>query len=224
MRFLSREQFLALLKLDEPNYDAMQRKGQAALAFGAPLPGAPGRYHDLDLVAMALVLGMAPTVPRETAATIVLGFFNQWVAAVARAEVDPGTDYFFALGLMGGDVAERRQDEIHITHGTRDAIMADLPGARSIMAMNVTDILARLRANARDLDIDLSQPFFFSPDHPRFSQIIDEFKQMRHEQIARFRRARKKFRAHQLRMRQQQITPAPRIAADADRAGAGANA
>ena len=28
MRFLSREQFLGLLKLDEPNYDAMQRKGR----------------------------------------------------------------------------------------------------------------------------------------------------------------------------------------------------
>src|SRR5215831_8357639 len=90
MRHLSREQFLAILKLPEANYDAMQRTGQAALAFTVSRPQPPGQYLDLDLVAMALVLAMAPTIRRELAAAIVRGFFNQWVSAVGHAEDDPG--------------------------------------------------------------------------------------------------------------------------------------
>src|SRR5262245_62626846 len=77
MRHLSREQFLAILKLPEANYDAMQRTGQAALAFTVSRPQPPGQYLDLDLVAMALVLAMAPTIRRELAAAIARGFFNQ---------------------------------------------------------------------------------------------------------------------------------------------------
>ena len=41
--------------------------------------------------------------------------------------------------------------------------MSDLRGASSVIAVNITDIIARLRAKARAAGIDLSQPFFFPP-------------------------------------------------------------
>jgi hypothetical protein len=59
------------------------------------------------------------------------------------------------------------------------------------MAVNITDILARLREKGRIAEIDLSQPFFFPPEHERFSQIIAEFEHEREARIARLRRSKK---------------------------------
>ena len=53
-----------------------------------------------------------------------------------------------------------------------------------MIAVNITDIVARLRTKARTVGIDLSQPFFFPPEHERFSQIITEFEQEREARIA----------------------------------------
>jgi hypothetical protein len=64
------------------------------------------------------------------------------------------------------------------------------------MAVNITDILARLRVKAATAGIDLSQPFFFPPDHPRYFQIIAEFEVEREERIARLRRSKSKWRRH----------------------------
>ena len=50
---------------------------------------------------MAIATGLAPTLGRQTATAIVLGFFNQWVAAVGHAEADAAQNYFFAMGAIG---------------------------------------------------------------------------------------------------------------------------
>jgi hypothetical protein len=204
MRFISRDEFLRILKLPEPNFDHMQRNGQAAMALGTPLP-AHGRYLDLDLVAMAITMALAPTVGRETAATIVLGFFNVWGAAVGQAEVDPLQSCYFAIGAMGGDVLARRPDHYLVTSGTEDEIIDDLCGAHAKLGVSITDILARLRANGREIDVDLSQPFFFPPDHPRFTEVIAEFRRTRDERIARLRRDKKKSAQMKERMREPSI-------------------
>ena len=89
--------------------------------------------------------------------------------------------------------------------------MTDLRDASSVMAVNITDIIARLRVKARAAGIDLSQPFFFPPEHERFSQIITEFKQERDARIARLRRNKKKFRRHQALMSRQDIKAVARL-------------
>jgi ethanolamine ammonia-lyase small subunit len=78
-----------------------------------------------------------------------------------------------------------------VTNGTTEQIMSDLHDASSVIAVNITDIIARLRAKARTAGIDLSQPFFFPPEHERFSQIITEFTQEREARIVRLRRSKK---------------------------------
>jgi hypothetical protein len=176
-----------------------------------PSPAAPGRYFDLDLVAMALAEGLAPTLTRPAATRIVLGFFNQWVAAVGHADADPTQNYFFAMGLVGRDNDERRPREIWVTNGTTDQIMSDLRNARSVIAVNITDIIARLREKARTAGIDLSQPFYFPPEHERYSQIITEFEQVREARVARLRRSKKKFRRHQELTSRQDIRAVPRL-------------
>ena len=163
MRSLTRDQFLKVFGLTSGAFDAQQRAGHVALAFGTPIPATPGRYFDLDLVGMAIALGLARTLGRQTATTIVLGFFNQWVAAVGHADADSTQNYFFAMGTVGWDDSERRPREILVTNGTVEQIMSDLHDASSVIAVNVTDILKRLRDKARAAGIDLSQPFFFPP-------------------------------------------------------------
>jgi hypothetical protein len=89
--------------------------------------------------------------------------------------------------------------------------MSDLREASSVMAINITDIIARLRAKARAAGVDLSQPFFFPPEHERFAQIITEFKQEREARIARLRRNKNKLRRHQTLMSRQDIKAVARI-------------
>src|SRR5271167_2984826 len=103
MRSLTRDQLLQIFGVTSGGFDAQQRAGHVALAFGTPIPATPGRYFDLDLVAMAIAAGLAPALGRRAATTIALGFFNQWVAGVGKADADPGRSYFFAMGLVGLD-------------------------------------------------------------------------------------------------------------------------
>ena len=161
MRSLTRDQFLRIFGLTSGAFDAQQRAGHVALAFGTPIPATPGRYFDLDLVAMAIAAGLARSLGRQTATTIVLGFFDQWVAAVGHADADTARNYFFAMGTIGWNKNERRPDEIWVTNGTTEQIISDLHNASSVVAVNITDIIKRLRDKAREAGIDLSQPFFF---------------------------------------------------------------
>ena len=211
MRSLTRDQFLKILGLTSGAFDAQQRAGHVALAFRTPIPATPGRYFDLDLVAMVIAAGLTPTLGRQAATTIVLGFFNQWVSAVGHADADTAQNYFFAMGLVVRENDERRPREIWVTNGTSEQIMSDLRDASSVIAVNITDIIARLRVKARAAGIDLSQPFFFPPEHERFSQIITEFKQERDARIARLRRNKKKLRRHQALMSREDIKAVARV-------------
>ena len=211
MRSLTRDQFLKIFGLTSGAFDALQRAGHVALAFTTPIPATPGRYFDLDLVAMVTAAGLTPTLGRQAATTIVLGFFNQWVSAVGHADADTAQNFFFALGLFVRDSDERRPREIWVTNGTSEQIISDLRDASSVIAVNITDIIARLRVKARAAGIDLSQPFFFPPEHERFSQIITEFKQEREARIARLRRNKKKLRRHQALMSRQDIKAVARL-------------
>jgi hypothetical protein len=210
MRVLTRDQLLTIFGLTSGGFDAQQRAGHVALAFGTPIPAAPGRYFDLDLVAMAIAAGLAPTVGRQVATTIVLGFFDHWVAAVGHADADLQQNHFLAIGLIGWN-DDRHPTEIIVSHGTLAQITGDLKGASSVIAVNITDVLARLRAKARAAGIDLSQPFFFPPDHPRFSQIITEFEHEREARVARLRRDKMKWRRHQMLISRPDIRLSARV-------------
>jgi hypothetical protein len=53
------------------------------------MPATPGRYLDLDLVAMGINLGLTPGVGSERATAIAAACFHQWLSAVGHAEADP---------------------------------------------------------------------------------------------------------------------------------------
>src|SRR5580658_6120356 len=115
MQSLTRNEFLELLGLTGGAFDQLQHAGHVALAFGTPMPSTPGRYLDLDLVAMAIILGLTPSIGRENATAIVSGFFNQWASAVGHAEADRSQNFFMAVGGVGWDATKRRPRLLVVT-------------------------------------------------------------------------------------------------------------
>jgi hypothetical protein len=214
MQSLTRDEFLELLGLTGGAFDQLQHAGHVALAFGTPLPATPGRYLDLDLVAMATNLGLTPSLGREISTAVVGGFFPQWASAVGHAEADRNQDFFVAVGKVGWDAAKKGPKLLLVTHGTLDEITKDFRDTKDLVGfytVNISDIIRRLRAHADAAGIDLSRPFFFPPNDSRFSQILTQVKREWDARIARLRRDKKKSAAAKARRRRQDIAAAPRV-------------
>jgi hypothetical protein len=216
MQSLTRDAFLGILGLTSGAFDQLQHAGHVALAFGTPLPATPGRYLDLDLVAMAINLGLTPSLGREASTTIVAAFFHQWGAAIGYAEADQTRDFFMSVGSVGWDSAKRRPKLLLVTQGALDQISQDFRGQKNLVGfftINISDIIRRLRARAQKAGIDLSGPFFFPPDDPQFDQILTQVKRERDARIARLRRDKKKFALAKARSSRKDIDAPPRMKA-----------
>jgi hypothetical protein len=217
MQSLTRNEFLELLGLTGGAFDQLQHGDHVALAFGTPFPATRGRYLDLDLVAMAINLGLSTSLGREISTTIVAGFFDQWGSAVGHAEADSNQDYFMAVGGAGFDAARNGPRRLLVTHGTLDLIAADFRGVEDLVGffnINISDIIRRLRARAQAVGIDLGRAFFFPPDDPRFDKILTQVKRERDTRIARLRRAKRKFAAVEARRRRFDIIAMHRVTND----------
>ena len=214
MQYLSRDEFLEVLPLTGSAFDQLQHSGHVALAFGTPMPATPGRYLDLDLVAVAINLGLTPSLGRENATAIVSGYFHQWASAVGHAEDDQSQDFFMAVGGIGWDATKKSPKQLLVTNGTVHQIAEDF-GSRSnlvgFFTVNISDIIRRLRTRAHAAGIDLSRPFFFPPDDPRFNEILTRVKRELHARVARLRRDKKKLAATKARSRRQDIAAVPRV-------------
>jgi hypothetical protein len=214
MQSLTREEFLEVLGITGGAFDQLQHTGHVALAFGTPMPATPGRYLDLDLVAMATNLALAAPLGREISTTIVAAYFHQWASAVGHAEADPNQDFFMVVGGVGWNATKKGAKLLVVTHGTLDQITDDFRGTKHLVgffAVNVTDIIRRLRARAHAAGIDLGRPFFFPPDDPRFDEILTQVKRECDARIARLKRDKKKFAAAKERIRRMDITALPRV-------------
>jgi hypothetical protein len=207
VQILTRNEFLELLGLSGGALDQLQHTGHVALAFGTPLPATPGRYLDIDLVAMAINLGLSQSLGRNIATTIVASFFHQWAAVVGYAEADPSRDYYMAVGRVGSDEAKKAPKLLIVTNGRLDEITKDFRDEKDLVGffgINVSDIIRRLRAKAQAVGIGLSGAFFFPPDDPRFNQLLTQVQRERDARIARLRRDRKKYAAVKQQQRQRE--------------------
>ena len=91
MRVLTRDELLLLVGLTSSSFDQLSHAGYVALAFGTPVPGAPGRYLDLDAVAVAISEGLTPSLVADSyrrlllvalgcAASIAISFYSPGIA------------------------------------------------------------------------------------------------------------------------------------------------
>jgi hypothetical protein len=217
MQSLTREEFLEVLGLTGGSFDQLQHAGHVSLAFATPLPATPGRYLDLDLVAMAINLGLTPTLGRENSTSIVGACFTQWARAVGHADADPGQEFFLAVGGAGWDATKTSPKLLIVTHGTLAQISGDFQKIKDLVGfftVNISDIIRRLRGRARQVGIDLDRPFFFAPDDPRLKQILKQVERERDGRVARLRRDSKKLASAKRRLRRKDIVPAPRVMND----------
>jgi hypothetical protein len=214
MQSLTRGEFLEVLRLTNGAFDQLQHAGHVALAFGTPAPATPGRYLDLDLVAIAINQGLTPSLGREVATIIVGAYFHQWASAVGHAEADQTHDYFMAVGGVGWDIAKKGPKLLAVTNGRLEEIVDDFRGTKELVGfftINISDIIRRLRSRARAVGIDLDRPFFFPPDHAQFDQILTQVKRERDARIARLRRDKNKLAAVKARSRRHGISEVPRV-------------
>jgi hypothetical protein len=214
MQPLTRAEFLEVLGLSAGAFEQLQHAGQVALAFGTPMPATPGRYLDLDLVAMAILLGLTPSLGRENSTAIVSGFFHQWASAVGHAEADPGQQFFMAVGGVGWDPKRRRPRLLVVTNGTVAQIAQDFASIKELadfFTVNISDIIRRLRARAHTAGIDLRHAFFFPPADRRFNEILMMVKRERDARIARLRRDKKKLATAKMRHRRADIVAVRRV-------------
>jgi hypothetical protein len=214
MQVLNREKFLQVLGLTSGAFDQLQHAGHVALAFATPIPSSPGHYLDLDLVAMAMNVGLTPTLGRENSTAIVAGFFTQWASAVGYAEANPTRDFFVAVGSAGWDATKKSPKLLLVTHGTLDQIAADFRETKDLAGFftaNVSDIIRRLRRRAREAGIDLERPFFFAPDDPRFDQILRQVERERDARVARLRKDKTKLAKTKKRVHREDIASLPRV-------------
>jgi hypothetical protein len=198
MQVLTRDELLLLVGLTSSAFDQLAHAGHVALAFGTAVPGVPGRYLDLDAVAIAISQGLTPSLGRNVATLVVAGFFEEWASAVGQAETDPNNDAFLAVGGTDWDVQLKGPKRLLIAHGTLDELKSQFEGTKGLVgyfAVSVSDIIRRLRARAQEIGIDLGRPFFFAPEDPRFEQILTQVRRERDLRIARVRRGKKKLRA-----------------------------
>ena len=148
MQYVTRDEFLELLGLTGGAFDQLQHAGCVALAFETPMPATPGRYLDLDLVAMGINLGLTPSLGREKSTAIVAGFFHQWASAVGHAEADLRQDFFMAVGGVGWDVSKKSPKLMLVTNGTVDEIAQDfrsIPDVVGFFTVNISEINSVVR-------------------------------------------------------------------------------
>lgn len=189
--------FLVCVGVSSEVFRQLSFKRHAALAYGVPVPSADGVYLPLDAVAMRMMGELSLVVGRKTAANLVLSHFDCWADAVGRAEAGDTRTMFLAVAVFDAKKGGRRETEYIVTSGTQDEITADLRGIKMDRAVtaSVTGIVADVRARAKAVGVDLSQPFFPPPDHPQFRALIDEAK---HQRMAALKRHHggKQYRDH----------------------------
>ena len=131
MRPLTREQLLKIFGLSSGAFDAQQRAGHVALAFGTPSPATPGRYCDLDLTALAIAEALAPTLGRPIATTIALGFFDRVRVVAAWCETRNDYRHFRTDRILSLDMTSDRYPRRRATMlrewRRRDSRVAALP-------------------------------------------------------------------------------------------------
>ena len=159
MRTLSRDQFLQVFELTSGAFDALQRAGHVALAFGTP-----SRQRQAAISIWTSSPWQSPPGSRRHWSAnryddCVGLLYTSGSQSVGHADAD-WRKTIFCDRCVGWDNDERRPrqdlgDERHI-----EQITSDLRNASSVMAVNISDIVAPAYQGAHGR-IDLSQPFFF---------------------------------------------------------------
>jgi hypothetical protein len=172
----------------------LHRDKATALAFGVASPSMAGRYFDIDAAVLRLMLDAAPGVGQAEAAALVRLHSDTVLEAIASADADSEPMWLI--------FAAHRQPDGNWAYNMGSGRLSELPtlslrGAPHVpdrmVLVNVSKVLATVRANAAKAGLDLSQPFFPPPGSEAYEAIMTTER----EQMAEVRR---KLTAGELRL------------------------
>ena len=195
MRKLDIDQFLTLAGVGRRSFRVMANRNEVALAFGVSDRLAGGNFLDLDVISMICTDELAPAFGRVLAASLVRGFSDVWCMAVSEADASPQPIFLVVIEqgkkFTGGQRATR--EGVNMGYGTmadladKMASVASLPPRMTLV--NLTSLLADVRAKASAIGLDFSQPFIDLADLA-FIQARDEAKAHREKNVGRLKAAR----------------------------------
>jgi hypothetical protein len=165
---------LACAGVTRQGWLSLSRRKQVSLAFGLDQASNWNVLFDLDAAFIRTTLDLAPGLELATAAQlmrlnsdVLLSAIGQadatsepvWLC-VAQGEDSRGKNYLVAAGPLSQFAEFKVEGRTNIP--------------QRMYLLNISDVLARIRANARKAGIDLSAAFFPPPGDELFEQIIRE--------------------------------------------------
>ena len=194
MRILPFDEFMKASGLTPQLVKTLRRRGQIALAWGRSDIYTSLLYFEVDVLGHELNQALASpgAFKRDFAANIVRLHFDQWGGAAAHAHVSTTPVYFNVAEMVRPADPKTRH---HLTGAmTTDEPIAikraveAQPQARGFvvvrtMGVNMTGLIADVRAKAKAAGLDFSDPFLPPPDHPAYAEIFGPYVKARDEAI-----------------------------------------
>jgi hypothetical protein len=189
LEFLSRDEFLRLLRLKSTTLDQRVLMGQAAFAFGCQKPAHVGEYLVLDAVAMLLssILNQRAGLELKPAADAVREHWEGWLALVTKDERFPIADdpqLFFAVAWLWIDHKLTHR----VVMGGASEIAAALAGepVDTVNSISIRRVLHHLRSNAQLAKVALPERLTIAPNEPGYENWRAEIRAYQERAGARF--------------------------------------
>ena len=189
MRVLRWKECLAAAGVPKRQWSNLIGRKMLALAFGAGTTRVPeGRYFDLDAVVLRAIWELAAKVKIEHVAGLLRLHGDIVLGAIGRAEHEAEPIWL----AIAAHRDEHEQETYNLSAGSlNDFADFRVEGANyvpdRIVLVNVNKLIADVRANAKQIGIDLDRVFFPAPDTKIYQQIMAEGRKVREETIAKLR-------------------------------------
>jgi hypothetical protein len=191
MRLYPFKAFMAASDLSVENLKALRRRDHVALAFGRRDAYASLKYLEIDPVAVLLADKLAPPFGRSVAAQMVRMHCDQWAQVVAVAETTKTPAYFWVCefekdGKRSHLVAGATTSDVNQIRQAMQPQARDYQFSQAI-PVDITGIIARVRANTKSAGFDYSDPFLPAPDSKAFKEIFQPYTEIRDRAVATFK-------------------------------------
>lgn len=197
MQTLPRAQFLKLVDLSGNAFDQQIFKGNSVLTFGSPTPATANTFLPTDALHVLAMTELARGIGQSESAALLRFSPHVVLDAIVRAEYDPQPIWLCVM--VRGDQRGERYDLAGGTFADLATDLAQEPPPARILLVNVTDLVGRVRRNAKAAGIELRSPLLLRPDDRRYEALIRELEAIA---VGRLDRARKAAFAELTKLRQ----------------------
>ena len=171
---------------------AYTNKEPLAYAFGdAPADMPKGRYFDVDAAVTRLGLDLAPGLGLNVAMNLVRMTGEAALHAIAYADHAEGEPVWYGIGEAVLPAGKAYTAEAGLLDGFAGSVVRSDKGEEAEVErwtlVNVTSVLARVRANAAAAGVDLSDPFLPAPGSTLLAELMKAGRKTDEERLTAIR-------------------------------------